>query len=52
VIALSGRPEARQAALLAGADSFVSKADPPDRLLVAIDTCCTKNAGGDVVPVC
>ena len=32
-IVLSGRPEAEQAALAAGADAFVSKADPPDRLL-------------------
>jgi len=37
VIALSGRPEARQVALSAGADAFVSKADPPERLLAAID---------------
>ena len=36
VIALSGRPEARRAALAAGADAFVSKADPPERLLEAI----------------
>jgi DNA-binding NarL/FixJ family response regulator len=39
VIALSGRPEARQAALQAGADAFVSKADPPERLLVTIQQC-------------
>ena len=37
VIVLSGRPEARQAALSAGADAFVSKSDPPDRLLAAIE---------------
>jgi len=37
VIALSGRSEARQAALQAGVDAFVSKADPPERLLAAID---------------
>jgi DNA-binding NarL/FixJ family response regulator len=37
VIALSGQPEARQAALSAGADGFVSKGDPPERLLAAID---------------
>ena len=37
VIALSGRPEAREIALSAGVDSFVSKADPPDPLLAAID---------------
>jgi DNA-binding NarL/FixJ family response regulator len=38
VIALSGRSEARLAALSAGADAFVSKGDPPDRLLAAIKT--------------
>lgn len=43
VIALSGRPEARQAALAAGADAFVSKADPPERLLAAIAACCPAN---------
>jgi DNA-binding NarL/FixJ family response regulator len=37
IIALSGRPEARRAALDAGVDAFVSKGDPPDRLLAAID---------------
>lgn len=36
VVVLSGRPEARAAALAAGADGFVSKAQPPDRLLDAI----------------
>ena len=40
VIALSGRPEARHEALAAGADGFVSKVDPPDRLLEAVDGCC------------
>jgi len=39
VIALSGRPEARRAALVAGANTFVSKTDPPERLLAAIDNC-------------
>jgi DNA-binding NarL/FixJ family response regulator len=39
VIALSGRPEARQKALDAGADAFVSKSDPPERLLAAICNC-------------
>jgi DNA-binding NarL/FixJ family response regulator len=39
VIALSGRPEARQAALAAGADVFVSKGDPPEHLLAAVDDC-------------
>jgi DNA-binding NarL/FixJ family response regulator len=36
VIALSGLPEARGASLAAGADAFVSKSDPPDRLLDAL----------------
>ena len=36
VVVLSGRPEAAQEALDAGADAFVSKADPPEQLLAAI----------------
>ena len=36
VIALSVRPEACRAALAAGADAFVSKTEPPERLLGAI----------------
>jgi DNA-binding NarL/FixJ family response regulator len=43
VIALSGRPEERQAALDAGADAFVSKIDPPERLLAAIDRYCASH---------
>jgi DNA-binding NarL/FixJ family response regulator len=39
VIALSGRPEVRRAALLAGADDFVNKCDPPELLLAAIGGC-------------
>jgi DNA-binding NarL/FixJ family response regulator len=39
VITLSGRPETRQLALCAGADAFVSKSDPPERLLEAIANC-------------
>lgn len=39
VIALSGKPEARRAALTAGADTFVSKGDPPERLLAAVNDC-------------
>ena len=44
LIALSGRPEARQAALMAGADAFVSKGDPAESLLrtlmaIAKETC-------------
>ena len=36
LIALSVRPEARDEALHAGAQGFVSKGDPPERLLEAI----------------
>jgi DNA-binding NarL/FixJ family response regulator len=38
VIALSGRSGAREAALAAGADHFVSKGEPPERLLDTIRT--------------
>jgi DNA-binding NarL/FixJ family response regulator len=51
VIALSGRPEAHQVALAAGADVFVSKGDLPERLLAAVRDCChrqyNKKAKGD-----
>lgn len=36
IIALSGRPEARQLALAAGADGFVSKVEPPERVLTLL----------------
>lgn len=36
VIVLCGRSEAQQAALAGGANAFVSKTDPPSRLLTAI----------------
>lgn len=36
VIVLSGRPESSRGALAAGANAFVSKADPPERLLAAL----------------
>lgn len=36
VIVLSGRPESNRSALAAGADLFVSKTEPPDRLLAAL----------------
>lgn len=45
VIALSGRPEARSASQAAGVDAFVSKVDPPERLLAAIDGCERKQHG-------
>ncbi len=40
VVALSARPEARQMALAAGADAFVSKTEPPDNMLRLIDELC------------
>ena len=36
IIVLSGRPETKSQACAAGANVFVSKADPPDRLIEAI----------------
>jgi DNA-binding NarL/FixJ family response regulator len=36
VIVLSGRPEARQAVLAAGANAFISKVESPEKLLAAI----------------
>jgi DNA-binding NarL/FixJ family response regulator len=36
IIVLSGRPELSQLALDAGADAFVSKIDPPERLIGTI----------------
>jgi DNA-binding NarL/FixJ family response regulator len=36
VIVLGAHPESGQAALAAGADAFVSKGDPPKRLLTAV----------------
>jgi len=38
ILVLSGRPELKFQACSAGADAFVSKADPPDRMLNAIRT--------------
>jgi two-component system NarL family response regulator len=42
VIALSGRSEARVPALGAGVDDFVSKVDPPEQLLAAVNNCQNK----------
>lgn len=36
LIGLSGQPEARQKALRAGVDAFVSKGDPPEKVMVAV----------------
>lgn len=45
IIVLSSRPEARGAALAAGADGFVSKGNPPEHLLAAITSCCRDGKG-------
>lgn len=50
VIVLSGRLGARKVALNAGADAFVSKGDPPERLLTTLRTI-YKNSGGDLIHV-
>jgi DNA-binding NarL/FixJ family response regulator len=43
VIVLSGRPETKIPALSAGADFFVCKGEPPERLLNALASCsCTE----------
>jgi DNA-binding NarL/FixJ family response regulator len=39
VVALSSRPEAQRVALSAGADRFVSKGGPPERLMAAVRGC-------------
>ena len=39
VIVLSGQPQVRHQALACGADAFISKMDPPDKLLHALSTC-------------
>ncbi len=39
VVVLSSRPGVRQAALAVGGDAFVSKSDPPERLLTALRRC-------------
>lgn len=36
VIVISGKPEVGQTAITAGADAFVSKVEPPERLVAAI----------------
>ncbi len=46
VVVLSVRPEEQCAALAAGADAFVSKCNPPERLLAALETCCADGTDG------
>lgn len=45
LIGLSGRPGARQAALSAGVDAFVSKGDPPEKVLIALRGLLLENRG-------
>ena len=40
VVIMSARPEVRRAALVAGADAFISKTDPPEQLLAALKHVC------------
>ena len=40
IIVTSARPEAKEEALLEGADDFISKSDPPVKILDAIQKCC------------
>lgn len=46
LISLSGRLEARQAALGAGVDAFVSKGDPPERVLDVLHRVFSENGDG------
>lgn len=43
VVALSCLPDARKASILAGADAFVSKNEPPDRILTVIEEIAGQN---------
>ena len=47
VIVLSGRPEARQEILDAGANTFFSKVESPERLLAAIASTLDSHLKGD-----
>ncbi len=48
IVILSGRPEAQQEAIVAGANAFVSKTDPPDKLLSTIAQLEKPCGGGSV----
>jgi DNA-binding NarL/FixJ family response regulator len=52
IIVLSSRPGVRQAALAVGGAAFVSKGEPPERLLTVIRRCgaATEPGGPDVTP--
>jgi two-component system response regulator DesR len=51
IIVLSTRPEAGPTALEAGADAFVSKSDPAEHLLAAIEKCRRLVENGPRIPV-
>jgi DNA-binding NarL/FixJ family response regulator len=58
LIVLSDHPEARRNAIRAGADAFVSKVDPPERLVAAMDLArcrpepgCPSDPGGEELPL-
>jgi DNA-binding NarL/FixJ family response regulator len=44
IIALSANPEARSEAMIAGADAFVSKGDPPEFLIRALAPAASNSA--------
>jgi len=44
VVILSSRPEAAQAAMEAGAHALVSKGEPPEHVLMALDQLCDQDA--------
>jgi len=49
VVAMCGRPEMEEAALSAGADAFVCKTEPPEKLLAVLKACLetvTDDSGG------
>ena len=52
VVIMSGRPGVRQAALAMGGAAFVSKGEPPERLLTVIRRCgaAAEPGGPDVAP--
>jgi len=42
VIILSSRPQVRHIALESGAEDFICKSDPPEKLVAALDRCCRR----------
>ncbi len=49
IIALSEKEEAREAAIKAGVNAFVSKADPPEQLLCAISAYCDREQARTII---